>query len=120
MLAGPALAADAPKEAAAVDEAAADALLEQKTNSACAWAFPQDKKYAGMVVKIHAAYNPDGRLQMAEISPETRALAVGNADFQMLAASALASVEKCTPLRGMPAADYDKWHFMELTFEADK
>lgn len=85
--------------------------------ASCAWEVPEEAKGQHLTVKIQASYRMDGSVQSAIIAHDMEPQ-MANPAFKALAEAALKTVKHC-PLAKMPEKDYDKWHFMEFSFDSD-
>jgi hypothetical protein len=68
-----------------------------------------------LVVRIRVLFNPDGSLRAPPTLLDSQRMSDGF--WRAAAESALRAVHKCQPLRDLPAAKYDRWRDIELTFD---
>ncbi len=81
------------------------------------WDVPAGAKDAyNLIVTLHIEVTEDGTVTKVELARDTSRY---NSDsfFQAAADSAMRAVERCSPLKNLPADKYGSWRDMELTFD---
>lgn len=66
-------------------------------------------------VRLITRHARDGQLVSVEVSD--RARYSSDPTFRAVADAAVRAVERCSPLRSMPAEDYDRWGYLDFDFQ---
>ncbi len=79
------------------------------------WSPPVGARDAGdLVVRVRVLLNPDGSLrQQPELLDRSR---INEPFWRAAAESVTRAINRCSPLRDLPAAKYDRWRDIEFTF----
>ncbi len=83
------------------------------------WSVPTGAPDAeNLSVRIRIFLNPDGSLRSPPVIVErARMNQPGQEFFRAAAESAWRAVKKCSPLKNLPVAKYNRWRDIELTFD---
>lgn len=81
------------------------------------WQLPRLEPRIYKPVSIHADYDIKGELVKADLSDENKPLYATDANYKMLADSALAAVKKCSPIQA-PKDKFAVWQYVDLHFYA--
>jgi hypothetical protein len=66
---------------------------------------------------VNVALDMQGNIVKTELNPATLAATQNDSQYREFADQALAIVRKCSPIKGLPPAKYEAWHYMELNFD---
>jgi len=81
------------------------------------WDVPAGARDAyNLVVTLHIEVNEDGSVTKAELAHDESRYA-SDSFFRAAADSAIRAVQRCSPLKDLPADKYGNWRDMELTFD---
>lgn len=79
------------------------------------WSVPAGARDAqDLIIRIHISLKPDGSLKAPpEVLDRDR---LNDGFFRAAAESATRAIQRCTPLKNLPTAKYDRWQEITLTF----